>query len=417
VPFYQITLFRFCWGATKGMIKMRLPNGFGSVTKLSGKRRNPWRARATRGWEITEKGTKQLYVNLGCYEKKIQGIQALTAYHNDPDIFTGLLDMYKKGHVTIDDLFALRLPKTSPEKIIKNIENVGTTLEQIYVLWFADSGKYGCASKSDQRIRVYRRSWELCEPIKHMLVSDITLEVMQNLIDESDENKIKLGNVKQLLKMLFAYSIIKNVIKKDDNMVEYIDLSQASDPKRRKSKRLSTASVNAIWETSSNITAFGELGIYIYTILILSYTGLRISELLDLKKERIFLDKRYLSVDDSKTPSGIRLVPISEKIIPFIEFWLSHNDSKYLISSFAGKHLSASVFTNSYWNKLIDGLGFSGMNYTTHSCRKFCTSMLTTKKVDERWIKKIIGHKAQDLTEDVYTEIEIEPLIEAINLI
>ena len=396
---------------------MRLPNGFGSVTKLSGKRRNPWRARATRGWEITEKGTKQLYVNLGCYEKKIQGIQALTAYHNDPDIFTGLLDMYKKGHVTIDDLFALRLPKTSPEKIIKNIENVGTTLEQIYVLWFADSGKYGCASKSDQRIRVYRRSWELCEPIKHMLVSDITLEVMQNLIDESDENKIKLGNVKQLLKMLFAYSIIKNVIKKDDNMVEYIDLSQASDPKRRKSKRLSTASVNAIWETSSNITAFGELGIYIYTILILSYTGLRISELLDLKKERIFLDKRYLSVDDSKTPSGIRLVPISEKIIPFIEFWLSHNDSKYLISSFAGKHLSASVFTNSYWNKLIDGLGFSGMNYTTHSCRKFCTSMLTTKKVDERWIKKIIGHKAQDLTEDVYTEIEIEPLIEAINLI
>ena len=32
---------------------MRLPNGYGTVYKLSGKRRNPWIARVTKGWTIT----------------------------------------------------------------------------------------------------------------------------------------------------------------------------------------------------------------------------------------------------------------------------------------------------------------------------------------------------------------------------
>lgn len=38
---------------------MKLPNGYGSVTKMSGRRRNPWVARKTDGYELDpEKGTK-----------------------------------------------------------------------------------------------------------------------------------------------------------------------------------------------------------------------------------------------------------------------------------------------------------------------------------------------------------------------
>lgn len=33
---------------------MRLPNGFGSVYKLSGNRRKPWVARKTTGWTFDE---------------------------------------------------------------------------------------------------------------------------------------------------------------------------------------------------------------------------------------------------------------------------------------------------------------------------------------------------------------------------
>ena len=42
---------------------MKLPNGFGTVYKLSGNRRNPYVAKKTKGWEIDPKTgkSKQLY--------------------------------------------------------------------------------------------------------------------------------------------------------------------------------------------------------------------------------------------------------------------------------------------------------------------------------------------------------------------
>lgn len=46
---------------------MKLPNGYGSVTKMSGKRRNPWVVRKTDGYTLDpEKGTKkQNYIIIG----------------------------------------------------------------------------------------------------------------------------------------------------------------------------------------------------------------------------------------------------------------------------------------------------------------------------------------------------------------
>lgn len=40
------------------------------------------------------------------------------------------------------------------------------------------------------------------------------------------------------------------------------------------------------------------------------YTGVRISELLDLKKENVYLDEQYFDVLASKTENGIRKVPL-----------------------------------------------------------------------------------------------------------
>lgn len=51
---------------------MKLPNGYGSVHKLSGNRRNPWRARKTTGWSFDKKTMKykQEYTTLGYYPTK-----------------------------------------------------------------------------------------------------------------------------------------------------------------------------------------------------------------------------------------------------------------------------------------------------------------------------------------------------------
>ena len=64
----------------------------------------------------------------------------------------------------------------------------------------------------------------------------------------------------------------------------------------------------------------------------LLYNGVRISELLDLKKENVHLEEQYFDVISSKTDNGIRTVPIADKVLPFYKSWYESNDkSEYLL--------------------------------------------------------------------------------------
>lgn len=65
---------------------MKLPNGFGSVYKLSGNRRKPYRAIVTERWQIdTETGKwKQKRKTIGYYESKKEALQALADYNKSP---------------------------------------------------------------------------------------------------------------------------------------------------------------------------------------------------------------------------------------------------------------------------------------------------------------------------------------------
>ena len=58
----------------------------------------------------------------------------------------------------------------------------------------------------------------------------------------------------------------------------------------------------------------------------LIYTGVRICELLNLHKKDVNLKERYFKVEDSKTSSGIRVVPIANKILLFFEEWYSSSN-------------------------------------------------------------------------------------------
>ena len=58
---------------------MRLPNGYGGVTKLSGRRRKPYMVRKTIGWHIDEKTDKKVqdYVVIGYAATKSEALQML----------------------------------------------------------------------------------------------------------------------------------------------------------------------------------------------------------------------------------------------------------------------------------------------------------------------------------------------------
>ena len=149
-------------------------------------------------------------------------------------------------------------------------------------------------------------------------------------------------------------------------------------------------------------------------VLILIYTGLRIGELLDLKKSDVHLEERWFYVREAKTESGIREVPISEKIVPFFEHWMKQN-CEYLICTPNHEHFAYRNYYDSYWTPLMKSLSFD--KHRPHDTRHTCISLLTEAGVDERVIKKIVGHKGQGVTETVYTHLELPIKLEAINKI
>ena len=69
------------------MAKMlRLPNGFGNISKLPGNRRKPFRARVCVQCTLNKETERieQKYKNIGYYETYQDALIALTEYHKNP---------------------------------------------------------------------------------------------------------------------------------------------------------------------------------------------------------------------------------------------------------------------------------------------------------------------------------------------
>ena len=88
---------------------------------------------------------------------------------------------------------------------------------------------------------------------------------------------------------------------------------------------------------------------------------------------------------------------------------------EYLLHTPDQKHFDYRNYYDSYFTPLMEQLGY---DQTPHCTRHTCISMLTEAHVDQTMIKKIVGHSgAMTLTERVYTHLDIETLVEAINKI
>ncbi len=154
--------------------------------------------------------------------------------------------------------------------------------------------------------------------------------------------------------------------------------------------------------------------LYVQIVLMLIYSGVRVSELLDLKRENVHIDEHYFNVVESKTENGIRIVPIADKTYPFFRKWYD-DGCEYLLHTPEGAHFDYRNYYDSYWMPVMELIGCS---HKPHDTRHTCISMLTEKEVSITMIKKIVGHSgAMSLTERVYTHVNVQELLRAINKI
>ena len=327
--------------------------------------------RKTIGWvndETTGKSIQQ-YITVGYYETKTIALQELAAYNADP----------------------------------YDLQTSKITFEDVYDKW--SEQKYPEISESNAK--GYKAAYAICESIYKNKFVDIKLDHLQKIADESGKNTPTLKKWKTLISQMYDYAVIHGIITKDRNIVEYINISKAGNPNALDRKPFSSKEIQKLWKVVDSNE-------YITVILMLIYTGLRIGELLDLKKSEINIDERWFKVVESKTNAGIRTVPIAKKILPYFEQWMNKNNCEYLISTPEGKHFEYRNYYDSYWKPLMNVLN---MEHRPHDTRHTCVSLLTAVKADERFIQKIIGHKGQNVTQVVYTHLEIKELIDEIDRI
>lgn len=347
----------------------RAANGAGSIYN-TGRPHKSFRAVATLGFEldpVTHK-SKQIRKTVGYYETREAAIVALARFKVNP----------------------LALPET-------------TTVKEVYEKW---SSKH-FENKKDGTIKKYKAAFNLLVPIWDKPFTDVYLDEWQAIADNSEKNAPTLKDYKILISQLYKFAIMHDIVKPDQDKSKYIDLSNFKNPNARKRERFTAEEIQKIWTLK-------EADINYTIILMLIYTGVRISELLDLKKENISLKEHWFDVTESKTASGIRRVPISDKIYPFFQYWYNLNDCEYLLSMSNGAGFKYRNYYDGYWIPLMNT---AHMDHKPHDTRHTCISLLTEAAVDERIIQQIVGHKGNSVTRAVYTHISMDTLLEAINKI
>lgn len=348
---------------------MKNPNGYGSVYKLSDKRRRkPWAVRVTESWSIVDGKLKRNYKYLGYFETRKEAMNALSEYNVNPET------------ATRDFTFA-----------------------ELFQMW----SKEKFPGFSESTVRAYKTAFNICKPLHNSNFSDLRRPHLQRVIDSSGKGYQSLAHVKAMLCHLYKYAIENDISDKD--YAQFIDLTVYSkkdkENKEPLHKPFTDDEINALWKNSDDDAAA--------VTLIMIYTGVRISELLNLKKEDIHLSEQWFHVTKSKTAAGVRDVPTADKIVPLFERFISRS-GEYLITD-SGKKLTYSTFTSDYWNSLSKKYG---MDHRPHDTRHTCVSRLALAKVEQTIIKKIVGHTgAMTVTESVYTHFDIKPLIEAVNKI
>lgn len=262
---------------------MKLPNNYGSITKLSGNRRRPFMVRKSLDG-------KQLVI--GYFETKEKALQALADYNRQPS----------------------ELPKTS------------ITLTTLYKQWLP----HHAPSLSKSGVASYENSYRHIQSIAAIPIQNLTYDDFQGVLDAMQLSYASKKKVRSLINQLCKFAIKKDLMQR--NFGDLVTIGKNS--KIRPHKPFTRQQINKLWQLNTTESDGA---------LILLYTGMRCGELLNLRRRDINLKSKYLTVTKSKTKAGEgRIIPIHKRIQPIIESRCSQYQDRLFPISYTNfaKHFS-----------------------------------------------------------------------------
>lgn len=336
-------------------------NGTGSVNKLSGNRRKPYRAVITTGVYFDEVSgiAKQTRKTLGYYATESEARTALSNYYDNP------YDIQKKR-----------------------------TFSDLYDEW---SERYYPTLSNRSSERSYVSAFNHSSMLHKMDIHDITITIMKDCINKANCGAATQGRMKSLFNLMFDYAVESNYI--NINIARQFASKGIYDKiqKERKEKvPLSQEHVLKCHEASE----YGEMKM----ILIGLYTGMRPDEICTIEKANVHLQEGYM-IGGMKTSAGRnRYIPIHPRIKKYIEHYYMQSSGTYLIEAQDGQNDKTMTYDKyrARFRKCMKYIGADGL-YSPHCTRHTFITKAKECGMDDVALKMIVGHEINDITEKVYT--------------
>lgn len=354
----------------------RRPNGSGTVVKLSGRRRKPFCAKVTLDERNLTNGEKKRLV-IGTFETYQEALNALSLYS-----LTVNNTISKKEAMEID-------PEVYQKVQDKMSKKVPTFLDIYYIL---DKDEFSLLSAQTQNSM--HGAIKHLKKLHYLKIDQITLRMIQDVFDEDGSNHSTQVHMKTICTKVFRYAVVNQCIERNDDYTSYIRIAKYEESDMHRSY-----TINEILALKKADTPEAHI------MLIFIYTGVRINELLNINRDNIHIDEkcdddgteRLISymITGSKTKAGKnRIVPIHDDIKQYVIDELLKPEKRLVDVTYAN-FTTRTVLIKV--NKLLN------THHTMHDTRKTFATLCQMNNLNVYIRKKVLGHRMNDITFDVYT--------------
>lgn len=337
--------------------RMRLPNGFGQISEIKGRRlRKPFRAMVTVG--KTEEGRPicKTLKPVAYFRTYNEAYEALVRYNKSP-------------------------------------YSVDLTMQDLFTMWFEEYKKKGVTEKTLNRTPTL---WSYMPTLHEKNIGHVKTIDLKEAIDLNEHRGINVQKkLKSILNLMFDYAVMLEYTDKNYARNLKLNIKEANTENYHQS--YSDEEMEILWKNKQDDI--------VKAILIQCYMGWRPQELLNIRLSGIDLNARTIK-GGSKTEAGRnRIVPIHSRIKSLVVELINKAEN------IKDERLFYFIPTYFFYRKKMTKVFFTlhiNIDHKPHDARKQFVTMAKRANMNEYAIKRIIGHAITDLTENIYTDRDIE---------
>lgn len=297
----------------------------------------------------------------------------------------------------------------------------------------------------------YLRNLATLNIIKKLDISSIPIikvkgnDISKDLLKLTNYSNSTISKIKRLISKAFDIAITQNIITINPFKVDDLIIKVKSNKSNKKIEALTLEEQNLLLNELSHTDDRYKNVFYIAL-----YTGMRIGEILALKKEDIDLKNKIIKVrktitkdkndkailgETTKTYNSLRDVPIIKPLFPILSDLISKEDNylflynnSFIDQSTINTHLkkicknaNIKVIINPnktvHKNNTIKKVNLKTSSVHTHMLRHTFATRCIESGMNALVLSKILGHKNIEITLNVYTSVFNKFTIEEVNKI